>query len=294
MNGMLKCFSVGLLGLFVASSSAWAGPTVSVIETGTGAKAPLQFVIEAGDVQPVKLTWEMSMNMNMGGLDVPMEVPPVNMTLQSKTSVSKEDRFEYDMKLTKLTMAPSSSGNPMVEAMRTEMEKLVGMSSHSQMKPSGEVVSSSIQSTGTASKDLADQLTSAMTQSLVVFPADAIGVGAKWKVTDAVDERGMKLERTTTVVLKERAGTRVLLQLSISAKPLSSTITSSDLPPGSTATLKSFDMSGSGMVLYDLKHLFPVESDVKVNANTVMEVSAEGQTMEVGNGLSFKVKIRSE
>ena len=41
-----------------------------------------------------------------------------------------------------------------------------------------------------SSVSMADQLSGAMTQSLVVFPDVPVGVGAKWTSTEDVEEQG--------------------------------------------------------------------------------------------------------
>ena len=185
------------------------------------------------------------MSMNMGGMDMPMEVPPVDMRFDLATTGETTDSdIHYTLNLSNLVLKTEgeSQSNPMVATMKKEMEKLVGMSTRAVMKRDGQAISSrTVEGIGQDSQ-MAEQLTTAVGQSLVVFPMESVGVGARWSVTEQMEERGVKLTRKTVVELKEREGKQVKLGLTITAKPDSLVVLGSDLPPGSTAKIKQFDI----------------------------------------------------
>jgi len=286
-----------VLGLCSQASLAKAAPVVAIVHAGSGPTAPLRLGMAAGQSQSMDVVWAMSMTMNMDGLAVPMDVPPVKIQLEATASEETDgDKIVYLSRVKSLGLqaAGGAPSNPMLASMEAEMKKLAGVVTQVVISRSGAPISTEWTELGEASESMVRELTSAMNQALVVFPATAVGVGAKWTVTEDVVERGVKLKRKTVLELTERDGSKVWLSLTMSADLLSPEVHSPELPAGSTATMTAFEMNGSGTVVMDLAQLFPLKSDVSVGVKTSMAVSAAGQTMSMGNEMKFSVTLRSE
>jgi hypothetical protein len=286
-----------IVGVVFGIHSAVAAPLVEVMSVGSGEKQPLRIESSTGYTQGMNVVWDMSMTTNMGGMDVPMNFPSVNMDFDvATTDETSPSNVHYTLNLSNLFFESSEEdiANPMVATMEQEMKQMVGMTTKVVMKRDGQTVSTKTLGSGPSAPEMVSELTKALGQSLVIFPKEPVGVGATWLVTEKMEERGVQMTRKTLVELKERKGEQIQLGLTITGTPDSMSVTSPDLPPGSTAKIKSFEMKGSGTVQYDLKKLYPLDSKVKVYANTLMEVSAAGQVMEMGTGVEINVQVRSD
>ena len=250
--------------------AALATPTVDVLNTGTGAKKVLRSEVSHATRQDVVFSWNMNMTTKIGSMDVPIDLPPVtaSMSLQTLPATSA-DEVHYTMTLSQvdLEMGEGDAQNPLLESMRRDMKNLSGMVSTGVMRRNGQVLDMDMSKSG-SSVSMADQLSGAMTQSLVVFPDVPVGVGAKWTSTEDVEEQGMKFQRETTYEVTSLKGSEVALTITLGGKPLSTQVQSPDLPPGATAELVSLSVSGTGTVLYSLTDLFPKKSHIDVQLNT--------------------------
>jgi len=293
----LLIFTLVAFGLFGWGAKALAAPQVELIQAGTGAKQPLRILAQETAKQAVNVTWNMVVNTNMGGVEFALEVPPADMQFESiVSSGTGAEAISYRSELVamKLDTSKADQTNPMVVKMISDMEGLVGVSGDVQIQRTGEPISSEWVQKGTGADEIASELTRAMEQALVVFPTEAVGIGAKWTVSEDLTERGMQFTRTVHVELVERKGNQVRLKLVVTAKTKSTKVLSEMLPPGTTGTLKQFEMNGTGTVLHDLSRLFPLESDMSIVLDTLLVASGQGQTMDVRTGMNFKVTVRGE
>lgn len=276
--------------------SASAAPSVTVLDAGTGAKKVLRSQAAHPQTQRLVVLWNMNMMTQMGTMNVPIDLPQAEAAMVVTTlPQTTDDAVHYSLELSRVGLSEEADNalGPLIGPMRQEMQQLTGKVSKGVMKRSGESVSVNMAGEG-ASKKMADQLSSVMDQSLVIFPDSPVGLGAKWSITEEVDQQGMRFERTTNVELKSIKGTVIELALTLGGKPLSTEINSPDLPPGAKAELVSLKVNGGGTVVYDLADLFPQRSTLDVQLVTQMVMEYSGESMDVRSTIGFNFSLQSQ
>lgn len=278
------------------ATSVNAAPSVTILDAGTGAKKVLRLEATHPHTQHLVMLWNMNMVTQMGTMNVPIDLPQAEASIAVTTlPQTTDDTVHYSLELSRVGLSGEGDNalGPLIGTMRQEMQQLTGTVSKGVMKRSGESVSMNMAGEG-ASKKMADQLSSAMTQSLVILPDSPVGLGAKWSITEEVDQQGVRFERTTNVELKSMKGSVIELALTLGGKPLSTEINSPELPPGAKAELVSLKVNGGGTVVYDLADLFPQRSTLDVQLATQMVMEYSGESMDVRSTIGFNFSLQSQ
>jgi hypothetical protein len=296
MKRWLLVVSCVVFGAFLGTAGE-ASPKLSVTEAGGGAQNVLTYSASAGSTQKSEVSWNISIAMDMGGMAFPMDVPEMKMGFLSSVQDASQSgvlRSQLELTSVKMAEADTESSHPMAGQMVADMQNLVGVKFVNEWERSGRSLSSDVKDAGKANADMVKELSGALGESLVVFPTQPVGVGAKWTVTEDRSERGVQVRKVTSYELLERTGTQVKVRISISGEPLSKTVNSPELPPGTTGQLTEFKMTGGGTATYDLARILPLESSIKVQVATKMNVTGEGQTMALASTVVLGLGIRSE
>lgn len=97
-----------------------------------------------------------------------------------------------------------------------------------------------------------------MTDLPIIFPKEPMGIGAKWKVSNRVDE-AISLQQDITYELKARHGKNVTLAVEIKRRPAVSSLADTDLK------VLHVDSDSQGQLQLDLTRPLPVRGQVSVD-----------------------------
>ena len=96
----------------------------------------------------------------------------------------------------------------------------------------------------------------------LVFPSEPLGQGAKWTVSNRVDDGGMSLLQDVTYTVTSKQNKTVTLAVSVDRRPATQFLTGTDL--------KILDVSteSSGQITVDLTHPLPQRGSVNLTTTT--------------------------
>ena len=170
---------------------------------------------------------------------------------------------------------------------------MIGMKGTTVLSPSGETKSVSFTPPPGASPDMSKQFDKSMEYAGVPLPTEPVSKGAKWQVTQLVEEQGMKLTQITTYELQELNGNLATLAMTIEQKADAQQLSPAGLPPGATAELVSFNSSGSGTSQLNLSQLLPSQANIGLDMATQMKMSADGQNMEMSMKMDMQMDMKT-
>jgi hypothetical protein len=101
----------------------------------------------------------------------------------------------------------------------------------------------------------------------------------------------LRLTQTTTTTLKKLEPKRMELDVALTQTALPQQMTGPGVPPGTTIKLDRMSGTGGGHLSVGLDHLVPV-SNVSLDNETAMTVSASGQSMETGTRMRMTIKVK--
>ncbi|MGJ0183271.1 hypothetical protein [Corynebacterium glyciniphilum] len=102
-----------------------------------------------------------------------------------------------------------------------------------------------------------------MTDIPVVFPADDLGVGARWTVTGQVDDQmlGVSMRQGVTYTLLSREGSRIELDVDVERTPSVQRMSGSDL------TVTDSSSESNGNITVDLRRPVPVSGMIETTTS---------------------------
>lgn len=219
-----------------------AAPTIGEIElvsAGDGTRAPLRHRFRPGQSQGLRLRIQMNMQIAMGERDAAVSAPTMVMDLDlGPTEVTPEGHLRYAYRVTEVV---TEGGDEQARAQVTQaIQGLRGAHGTAVLDDRGRVLDFDYQLADGADPRLRQQATSlrdAMTQLLPRFPAEAVGIGAVWRVRDELRLPNMAIGMFTEYRLRSRHGDTIELQMRVRSDDTAAR----DLPPNA-----HLDVSGTG------------------------------------------------
>ena len=125
------------------------------------------------------------------------------------------------------------------------------------------------------------------------FPFAAVGVGARWKVTQHPTVNGLTSTQIAVYTLVERDGQRIVLRARLRQSSPSQPIQATDLPEDATATLLGSDGGGAGDVNVDLTQVLPNASTVLARVEQAILVEQGTQQVQISQTVTTNVSVTS-
>ena len=301
----LPTFTIMLLATTLGNVRAETPPTtdsvvVKLLNAGQTPRRILRYVPEMGSVQKAVMTTKMEMQTTANGLQQPaMKIPAQEITMMITVDNVDESgdihfRFRYeDLQVIDDPENPS----PMAAMLKRTLQPLVGMKGKGVVDSRGFTTSMDI----TIPDDTPDMMKQILTGMKDMFnhlsspvPAEAVGVGAKWQVTQPIKANGMELTQISTHELTEmnQDGFTVQADLVQTGKP--QPVANPNLPPGVKITLNSLDTEGDGKSELKLGLMLPTSAKVRIVSKSDMTIEAAGQNQKIATETNMNMSIRPE
>ena len=262
-----------------SSSTAAAAievPPVSVTLTDPGQEPRSTLGLRLGTAAPqqVTLTTQASIVQQIGEQDsVDLSSPEISVPLTATTTA---DSTRPAAQVALAVGTPTSPDSILTDSLTKE----AGSSAALTVIPNAAVTGLSI----TANDAALDTARSAVEQALrqavqlaVALPADPVGVGARWTVSQQLDSLGLPLRQDIATTLTAVDGSRVALAVTLSQTPLANTWS---VPGGGgQLSVDSYPMQGTGTVTVDLAAPLPVAGSLTLAGKQVYTSRGDGTVL---------------
>ena len=238
--------------------------------------------------QTTVMTVKMDMEVSASGRPSPAAKIPVSvMTFETKvTKIDPNGDIHYEFAYTNADITGDTGNIPPAarDAMRSALKSMVGMKGSFIMDNRGFHKGGNFilpQGADNNLKQMVGQMSKSIEQLTSPLPAEAVGKGAKWRVSSSSDFIGMNVNDIYTYELASWQDGVASLNVSIEQQANPQNITSPELPPGTTLTLKSFASQGRGATTMRLDRLMPFRSTGSVSSNSEMSAKTAGSSEEL-------------
>jgi hypothetical protein len=287
----------GQLSKESAKTPSAANNKVELISAGSEPKQQLRFAPSANAKQTLQMTMNMNMEMTVAGQTQPATAtPPIKTTMEAKvTKVDANGDVHADFSYVDADIVVGANTPPqMVNAMRSQIKKLVGVGGSMIFDNQGNAKQAKLnlsEGLDPNIKQIAEQMVNSSQQVSSPVPAEAVGVGAKWRVPHSVTTNGMALNSTTTYELVGLQNNVATLQMSVEQQAGSQKINPAGLPAGASVDLKSLNSQGKGKITRALNQIMPTSSNISVNSNMEMNVKEAGSQKETPMGMKSAIEL---
>lgn len=273
------------------------GPDIKVLEAGAEPREPLRLALKPGQTQTMVMTMKMGMAMEIGPQKAPpTSIPPMQMTMNLNVKeITPEGDIRTDFVLESIEVLPDPTAMPVVvDAMKTMLQSMSKISGSQVITPRGIGKSAQFNMPPDINPQIQqtiDGMQRQINQLAVPFPEEPVGVGARWTVTQHLEQQGMRLDQVATWELVKREGTTITLANSLIQSAAPQPMNAPGLPPGTSVMLEALESKGKGDVEADLTQLSPLKSKVGLEMHMRMLTTAVGINTPTKMDLTLDVEI---
>jgi len=266
---------------------------VELLASGADPRRPLRYQLKAGVSLDFVMVMRMNMQMTLNGTVAPVpEMPAMTMNMKLEVGEVTAAGARWSARVTSTEVA--QGGNPsVVQAMSTAIAAMKGLSFKGTISPTGRMSDVQIEvpaGVPPQAAQMMDSMKQQMNQMAVPFPDEAVGVGAKWRVTQKLTANNVALTSVMENRLDSFEGQQAKVTVSLTQKAEKQKV---PLPgTGMSADLTSMSGSGGGTLDYDLgKAPWPVVMDMNVDLD--MAMSMQG-SQEISMKMGMQVSGRTQ
>jgi hypothetical protein len=263
-------------------------PQVELLNPGVEPRQQLRLKPAIDVKETTVMTVKMDMEISASGRSAPAAKIPVSvMTFETKvTKIDPNGDIHYEFAYTNADITGDTGNIPPAarDAMRSALKSMVGMKGSFIMDDRGFHKGGKFilpQGADNNLKQMVGQMSRSIEQLTSPLPAEAVGKGAKWRVSSSSDSMGINLNDISTYELASWQDGVASLNVSIEQQANPQNITSPQLPPGTTLTLKSLASQGRGAATRRLDRLMPFRSTGSVSSNSEMSAKSAGSSEEL-------------
>ena len=250
----------------------------------------------------MKMRMLMDMGMKVDDTEYPKQaIPAIVMTLNTKVvSVSPEGEIRYDIAFSDCSVEAGGEQPEIAEMLKDVLAPLSKVSGTCLVTTrcfNKETKLNPPEGLDASSSSMFDNMKQQVGQIGSPFPEEAVGVGARWKVSSKIKSQEIGVDQVTTVELLEiKDG---VARMSVSLEQTASAgqkLTPPGLPPGASLEVQSLKPTGSGKMEHALASVAPVSSAMKMGTDVSMKVvqGEEAHTMSQHIGLEMIISPGAE
>lgn len=273
------------------------GIQLTLHDAGTEPRQALRFKLQTGAQQTMVMRLRMELAMDLAGKQGPAtEVPTIAVTMTMQVqSVEPDGSYRYAFELAGVEVEGEASAAPeVVASLRHQLGALVGIKGTSTATARGFVRAVELELPSNPSPQLAqmmDSMRQSMAQMSTPFPAEPVGMDARWSVAQTVNSGGMTLRQTTTYQLRSLNQDLVDADVTVSQTAEEQVMSLPGLPPGAQMRLVSMAGEGSGTVSTKLSQLAPVRSEIGIKSNVSMDMTIAGEKQRMSMRMTVQVTL---
>ncbi|MEG5015783.1 MULTISPECIES: DUF6263 family protein [unclassified Microcoleus] len=276
-------------------------PQVELLNPGVEPRQQLRLKPAIDVKETTVMTLKMDMKISALGRSSPAAKSPVSvMTFETKvTKIDPNGDIHYEFAYTNADIIGDTGNTPpaALDAMRSALKSMVGMKGSFIMDNRGFNKGGNFilpEGADNNLKQMVRQTSKSLEQLASPLPAEAVGKGAKWRVSSSSDFSGINMNVISTYELASWQDGVASLNVSIEQQANPQNITSPQLPPGTTLTLKSFTSEGGGAITMRLDRLNPFRSTASVSSNSEMSAKNAGSSEELTITTTMAVEMTFE
>jgi len=293
-----------------AAQSADEGPReddlrLTLVEPGAAPRRELRYRYPIGKAEPIEIAMKMTITIVNGeaapGAAAPpttkAELPTIKTQIRiDPLGVSPAGDLKYEFHVVKTSVDGDVPIPPELrEKLEAELGRMNGTGGWALVSPRGLVKRSVYEIPRDAPPEVAqtmESLRQAMQQLATPFPAEAVGVGARWETVSSVKTQLVKMTQTTRYQIAEWTGDRGTLKIEVSQVAPPQQVQMPATPPGVTWNLESLTTNGTGNARFDLTKVAPL-SDTQVHTRTALRAEKDGQAQRLVTEVDMTVGLRA-
>lgn len=211
------------------------------------------------------------------------------------SSVGSNGTIRVPYAYNSFTLLDSSTGTAQqLAAVRASFAQFRGLSGQYTLAPTGAVLSNHLVIPPTVDstvRSLLQQVTDQANQLTVPLPTQPVGVGARWQAVTQLVAGGLRLSQTYEYSLQSHDGTRLSLAVHYTQTGAKQRFSPSGIPAGTTATVTSYHVTGSGTSVIDLSQVAALNGHIAAQGVQVFRIQRGSQSETINQQVQLGVDV---
>jgi len=254
-------------------------PTLELVDAGQAPKKALRTPLEAGDKRSIRIRSGWTLETMYGPMVKTTAVmPSLAYELTTEVNEAAEQGAEVSFRVKNITVAAGEDVKPAkVKNVEKAATRLKGAKGTFSIDAHGIVERFSIDAPTDDAlllSDMVDQIRQAIRASSLPLPQEPIGKGAKWTVTQTIEQRTAKITQTSAFELVKMQGDRVEVKAEHTAAAPEQVLKFPGSRSGATFGLDKVELAGSREGTWTLGKLGPSSASDQTGTVLIMTASA--------------------
>jgi hypothetical protein len=299
-------FVLVLLGALLATNvaaepravAASAGSArVTLLSAGATPRSPLRLAITQGASTSASMEFSQSIEQSFDGAPTnAIDLPPTLFVLHATAgSVAANGDAQISYSYSDIEVVDDGS---LGTAERAQLEAayapLASVTGTGRLTARNQVFDSRLAGTegfdpavAQAMSQVSDQVGSIS----VPFPAEAVGIGARWRGVSSARAGGIDVRQSYEYTLREREADRVVLDVEYTQTAPRQRAELPGVPQGTKVEITKFRVSGTGSTTIGLSDLMPIESQMHAAGVQTFSIRAQGEQGSMTQKLTVDVTV---
>lgn len=274
-------------------------PQLEILSTGTGEKTQLRFTPVVNSRQTSTLTLKLDVKEGMS-----IALPTTKLTIEvvvTQVDANGDIHFDFTYKNVDLLGEPGAPREA-INALRPSLTPLIGLSGSIVVNSRGQTKSTRINfppELDPTAKQIFEQLSTSLDQFYAPLPEEAVGAGARWRVSQELNVNGIQLTQSAIYELVSNRDNVLDLMVLVEQEALPQAVTLPSipaLPVGATLELRSLSSQGEGEMTFGLGQILPRRSILSSRSSVVLsfKLAESEQGISVNQDIAVEVILNSQ
>jgi hypothetical protein len=251
-------------------------------------------VVNAKEIMTMRL--DLGVKTYINGAAMPSNVPSSITTMETTVNrIDPNGDIHYGFRYVSVAVEKSSGVQPAVlEKIRSQFKKLEGITGTAIVDSRGQTKSFNLKLPSTVdpgTAQLLEQLQQSLKNIAVGLPAEPLGVGAKWRVSQPIEINRIKMTGTAVYELVSLEQGGATIKVAVEQQGQGQRLTLPNLPPNLVINLTSLDSKGQGDVVLRWNRITPIQSTLAIASKMNFQISQPGRSQPMPFQSETTVKL---
>jgi hypothetical protein len=276
---------------------------LELLTAGTEPRQQLRLKPQANTKQLMTMTMNMDVAMTLAGQAMPKIKTPATVMKMEVLVTQVDANGDIHSKFTYTdgdVVADASVAPEILESVRSGIKKMVGISGTLTTDNRGQIKSSNLtlpESVDPLSKTFLEQLSTSLEQMGSPMAQEAVGIGAKWRVSSQLKMGAINMNQSAVYELVSLKDNVATLNITVEQQADAQEVTLPGIPTGSAnVSLKSLTSQGQGQMTQPLSSIMPTRSTMSMRSQNEMSIKEpdSGKEMTIGTQMSMQMNLESK
>lgn len=271
-------------------------PTVELLDAGKAPQEPIRLAPPPGAVQRSTMTVNFSVQQS-GVSTTSVKPPPVRATVQTTLqSTTPEGNLQVAFSYPSFDVLRGGDTSASERSrIKQAFAGLTGLSGQLTLTPQGVLVDSSLNvppNLDPSVSSLVTQLGDQLRTLSVPFPAEAVGVGGRWRATTQLSLSGIQAKQVYEYTLRKRTGNKLVIGVRGSQTADRQTVDLPNLASGAQLEVRKFKTTFRGQNTIELTNLLPTTGEVLSNGDQTFGIQAGNNSGTLTQRLAVRLVVK--